>query len=47
MRSQIIKAARWIGIFIRSILFGVLLPFALLKMVQIGFGITVFRYQGF
>lgn len=47
MPFQMIKAARWFGIIVRSFVFGVLLPFALLKMVELSFGITVFRYQGF
>ena len=42
-----IKTAHWLGVFLRSLIFGVLVPFAILKMAELSMGITVFRYQGF
>ena len=41
------RTARWLGIAVQAIVLGVLLFFAILTLLSIGGGRTVFRYEGF
>jgi len=41
------KSARWLGVLVQAVVFGVLLFLALISLVSIGAGRTVFRYEGF
>lgn len=39
--------ARWLGVAVQSLVLGVLLFFAVVTLVSIGSGRTIFRYEGF
>lgn len=42
-----IKLLRWLGICIQAIVLGILLYFAIGKLIALETGARVFRYQGF